>query len=191
MTFTGRLCLSTFLFCLGYSLAITHRNGINWPKFINRFIKIALAAGLVSLGTYLIYPQHWIYFGILHNIALASLLALAFLRIPLVALLIGTSMMSYWIVIYFLIRYYAHNPADLIPVDPMRLRPSLDFISLFPWFGAVLIGIGAHKLKLHEHISIRRSTTVEFLSRHSLIIYLVHQPLLFGSLWLVLKMTTA
>ncbi|CAA0082207.1 Uncharacterised protein [BD1-7 clade bacterium] len=174
-TVIGRSCLILFLICVGYSLGIAHPSGIRWNPFWRRWLKIAGAACLVSLGTYLSNQSTWIYFGILHNIALSSILGLFFLRIPYVALPAGLALM---------LAYYGWDYS----LPWIRLsRPSLDYIPLFPWFGSVLIGIGLTAFQLHKKYRPRYSRPVEWLSQKSLIIYLVHQPLLMGAVWVFKK----
>lgn len=176
ITFIGRFSLCLFMFCVGYSLALTHGKGINWHSFFKRWIKIALAAALVSSVTFFSHPQYWIYFGILHCIAVTSLLALLFLRIPLIALITGAAMLvAYW-------GWGAYLP--WIHLD----RPSLDYIPVFPWIGPALIGIGLQRFRLHEQINPPPSKPVNWLSRHSLEIYLAHQPILMGMVWAFAKL---
>lgn len=177
MVVIGRGCLCLFMFCVGYSLAIAHTNKIHWQKFFKRWLKVTLAAALVSLVTYVSHPQYWIYFGILHCISVSSLIALIFLRIPLIALAAGVAtMIAFW-------GWGAHLP--WIHLN----RPTLDYIAVFPWIGPALIGIGLHYFKLHKHIKAPYSKKIEFLSRHSLQIYLIHQPILISIVWGVTQIT--
>lgn len=176
MTVIGRSCLSLFLFCVGYSLAISHARGPRWQAFGKRLLKITLAAGAVSLATRVAFPDAWIYFGILHCIAVSSVLALAFLRLPLVALAAGIALMTAWWGFGTTLPWYHAG------------RPSLDYIALFPWFGMVLIGIGAHHLRLHERIHAPSNTAIQWLSRHSLMIYLLHQPPLLAVAFLLSRL---
>ncbi len=172
-TIIGRSCLILFLICVGYSLALSHENGIRWRPFWKRWAKIALAASVVSIGTYIAMPKNWIYFGILHNIAFSSVLGLLFLRIPFIALPAGLALM---------IAYYGWDYS----LPWIRLnRASLDYIPLFPWFGSVLIGIGLKAFNPHKRCMPSRNAKVEWLSQQSLIIYLVHQPILMGIAWLI------
>jgi uncharacterized membrane protein len=66
--------------------------------------------------------------------------------------------------------------------------PSNDYNPLLPWFGYVLLGIAFARLlpperwpRWHPHATIPRMLCLA--GRHSLIVYLVHQPLLMGLLW--------
>lgn len=172
-TVVGRASLVLFLFCVGYSLALSHSNGIQWQKFFRRLLKISFFAGAVSLGTYISNPEAWIYFGILHHIAVASVAGLLFLRIPIIALLLGIACMAaFWGWGWYL--PWIHLP-----------RPSLDYIALFPWFGCVLVGIGCYRFQPHRYIRPPELKAITWLSEKSLWIYLIHQPVMMGSLWLL------
>ena len=179
----GRTCLLTFLFCVGYSLALSHPKSIDWGSFFIRWRKLAIASLCISLLTYLVYPSKWIYFGILHHISLVSLLLLLFLRVKLLALALGLYLLlPYWLdalglcqfapsSLYFWLSN-CHYPQVLL------WAPTLDFISLVPWSGASLIGVGMSYFNLHEKLLLPRIGVVEYLSRHSFEIYLIHQPVL-------------
>ncbi len=78
-----------FLFIVGVSLVVARARGAGPRAFWRRFFLIAGAAGLVSLGTYFAFPQAFVFFGILHCIALASLLAAPLLPAPWPAALLA------------------------------------------------------------------------------------------------------
>jgi uncharacterized membrane protein len=67
--------LGSFLFIAGVSLGLAEARGQGNAQFWRRVGIIAGAAALVSLGSYLMFPQSFIYFGVLHAIALMSVLA--------------------------------------------------------------------------------------------------------------------
>ena len=70
----ARCIASSFLFLVGVSLVLANRNGIRWPAFWKRFAMIVVAAAAITLVTLYVTPDAFIFFGILHEIALASLL---------------------------------------------------------------------------------------------------------------------
>jgi hypothetical protein len=67
--------LGSFLFIAGLSLALAERRGQTALQFWRRVGIIAGAALLVSIGSFFVFPQSFIYFGVLHAIALMSVLA--------------------------------------------------------------------------------------------------------------------
>ena len=71
--------------------------------------------------------------------------------------------------------------------------PTEDYVPLIPWFGVFLLGtVLGNRLWLRESapsLTQWRSTQplVQLLSlagRHSLLVYMLHQPLLLGMLWM-------
>ena len=170
----GRSSLLLFLFCVGLSLCLSHYPRIRWPAFNKRLIKIILGACAISFGSYLVDPGNWVYFGILHCIAVSSILGLVFFRVPAwINITLGSAL------IY---AYYGQGIAIL----PKLYQPTLDYISIVPWFGSVLFGIAAYQLTLHERlhniIKLPKIKAIQWLSEKSFWIYLLHQPIIFSSL---------
>ncbi|MCX8518025.1 MAG: heparan-alpha-glucosaminide N-acetyltransferase, partial [Rhodoferax sp.] len=67
--------VSLFVFCAGLGQAIAAQQGQTWARFWRRWRQIALSAMLVSLGSWWMFPQSYIYFGILHGMAVMLILA--------------------------------------------------------------------------------------------------------------------
>jgi uncharacterized membrane protein len=196
MTATGgwklfaRCIASSFLFLVGVSLFLAHGRGIRWRGFWRRLAMVAGAAAAISLVTWLAVPGGFIFFGILHQIALASLLGLAFLRLPWWLTLIAAAAVI--AAPNFLRSEFFDLPAwwwtGLLPVNPR----SNDYVPVFPWFGAVLIGIASAKLAASRGFFIRLAKIdpgrwarpLSFAGRHSLAVYLIHQPVLISAVWL-------
>lgn len=186
----ARCIASTFLFMVGVSLFLAHGRQIRWPSFWKRFAMVAVAAVAISAVTYFVTPDGFIFFGILHEIALASLLGLAFLRLP--ALLTAVVAAAVIAAPYYLRSEFFDHPALWWVGLSMNNPRSNDYVPLFPWFGAVLAGIATVKFasasglltRLGALTPGRWSNPLTFIGRHSLAFYLIHQPLLFGSVWL-------
>jgi uncharacterized membrane protein len=185
----ARCIASSFLFLVGVSLFLGHAKGIRWRGYWRRLAMVAGAALAISLVTYIAVPSGFIFFGILHQIALASLLGLLFLRLPaLVTLIAAAAVIA-----------SAHYLRSGFFDDPWwwwtglsENRPrSNDYVPVFPWFGAVLTGIAAAKIAEQTGLFARLATLrapkwswpLVFGGRHSLAVYLIHQPVLIGSVW--------
>lgn len=181
---------SSFLFLVGVSLYLGHARIIRWPGFLRRLAMVAGAAAAITVATWIATPHAFIFFGILHQIALASVLGLAFLRLP--ALLTIAAAAFFIAGRYFFRSELFDHPAllwlGLAPLDPR----SNDYVPLFPWFAAVLLGIAAARLadraglfvRLRALVPPRTLAPAGFAGRHSLAVYLIHQPVLIGGLWL-------
>ena len=187
----ARCIASTFLFLVGVSLVLAHGRGIRWNGYRQRLAMIVGAAAAITLVTYFATPDSFIFFGILHEIALASVLGLAFLRRPAILTLLVAALV---IAAPHVLRAPAFDHPwlwwlGLSTVDPR----SNDYVPLFPWFGAVLAGIGVTRLAasagLLERMADvplgRAARPLTFIGRHSLAFYLIHQPVLIACVWLV------
>ena len=140
-------------------------------------VKITSAALLVTLSSLFTLPEHWIYFGILHFIAVATLLLVWLVEKPKFSLLLSISIFSVYIAIEipwnwpfnYLEQYISKHPSDLV--------------TPFPWLALPLLGIWAAHFKIFAIPSANQypmPSFVTLLSQHSLLIYLLHQPLLFA-----------
>jgi uncharacterized membrane protein len=75
----------------------------------------------------------------------------------------------------------------------MTAKPSTeDYVPLFPWTGVLLVGIAAgHALVRTRFAALAPLAKVppllQWLGRHSLAVYLVHQPVMIGALWLATR----
>lgn len=182
----ARLVAGSFLFLAGISLWLAHGNGIRWRGFARRFAMIAGAALLVTIGTRLAMPQTFVFFGILHSIAAASLFGLAFLRLPAAFTLAAAAGV-------FAISRLPHNASFDVPLFwPLGLStnapPAIDYVPLFPWLAPFLAGLALAKLGSAAGLRSRlmRNTApgpFTWPGRHSLAIYLIHQPVLIGLVW--------
>lgn len=183
------LIVSAFLSIAGFCLALAHRDGFHGGRFLRRLARLVAAALLVTLATRLIQPQTFVFFGVLHHLAVASVLALAFVRLPIPALL--ASAFVALLLPQAIARPELATPAFWWLGLAGRGPNSNDFVPLFPWFGAVLLGIAAgrhalgrpdrlHRIERMGRTAARPWGALAFLGRHSLIFYLLHQPVLYG-----------
>lgn len=188
----ARIVAGAFLVLAGASLWLAHGSAMRWPAFWRRWGKVAAAAALVSAATFAALPDYYVFFGILHCIAASSLLALPFLRLPAaLTALAGAAVMA--------ASYVLPDPAfnaPLLRFLGLATEPALtvDFEPLFPWFGPVLLGLAAAKalqqLDLLRRLDLPAGPVLKVLvwpGRHSLLIYLLHQPVLMGLIWLWLR----
>ncbi|SMN11367.1 protein of unknown function DUF1624 [uncultured Candidatus Thioglobus sp.] len=180
--------ISLFLLSVGISLVLSHAKSMAFKQIIKRLLQLTTASLLVSMASYLLFPATWIYFGILHFIALASLLGLLFISFPNLSLLTAliiwlTNMIGvlnmHWL--FALLQPYLFLP-----------NKTEDLVPFFPWFAMVLLGIFLAKQSYFSRILVAVFWTkfakvgdiLGVFGRHSLLIYLIHQPLLFAMFWI-------
>lgn len=170
--------VTLFILSVGISLALVNENGINVKKALKRFGTIFGAATLVTIASFITFPASWIYFGVLHSIAVMSILALIFVRFEWLALLFGVVIVAGFNLDYLHMHWLYDLTKDILHLP----KHTEDLVPITPWFGVVLIGIflGKKRLFLFPLKSNKVSESIGFLGKHSLVIYLVHQPLFFG-----------
>lgn len=178
----ARAIAGSFLFLSGVSLWLSHGRGIRWPSFWKRLVKLAAAAALVTIASISLVPGGPIWFGILHAIAAASFLGLIALRLPwpLTFAIAAAIFAAAWGP-----RFTAFDPLWLVWTGLAETRPMMgDYVPLIPWAAPALAGIAiANALSLHQWRGTQPSRlthALTFPGRHSLLIYLIHQPILFG-----------
>jgi uncharacterized membrane protein len=179
----ARSIAGSFLALAGFSLYLAHHRGVNWRDFGRRVGVLVSCAALITVATYYAMPQQFIFFGILHSIALASLLGLAFLRLPwAVTLLLAVMILA----VPQMYRDMAFDVPWLLWVGLAPGFPqTMDYEPMFPWFGAFLLGMAAAQYMLSRGPLTRRlgsplMARITWPGRHSLVIYLVHQPVIIG-----------
>ena len=167
-----RFIVTLFMLCVGVSLALVHKRGIKWKGVRRRFYTIGAWSLVISTLTFLLFRQNFVFFGILHCIAVSSVAGVFFVSRPKLSLLLG---------LIIVVSNMVFQPT-LIPLsDWLNVRP-MDYIPFYPWFGVVLLGIYLESVNLHQ-ISIRRSSLTrpfEVMGKHALKIYLLHRPIVFG-----------
>ncbi|WP_368669775.1 DUF1624 domain-containing protein [Agrobacterium sp. a22-2] len=184
----ARLIAGTFLFLAGASLALAHEPAIRWRPFAKRFAIVAGAAAAITVATAIAMPQGMIFFGILHCIALTSLLALPFLRLPIVFALLAAG-------VSIALPIYLRSPVFDAPWFwwlglSESLPRSNDYVPLLPWFAPVLLGLAAMRCArrfgwLEALAALPKGPgLLRLAGRHSLLVYLLHQPVLITLVYL-------
>jgi uncharacterized membrane protein len=178
----ARMIAGSFLFLSGISLWLAHGQAVHWRAFWLRFGKLAAAAALVTIASIWFVPGGTILFGILHAMAATALIGLLALRLPwpvtlaLAAAILATA---------FIYRSPAFDPLWLVWTGLAETRPMMgDYVPLIPWAAPALAGIAfarAFRIDLWQgKVPSPMHHALTFPGRHSLIIYLIHQPILIG-----------
>jgi len=178
-----------FLLVLGISLTLSHARAVISlsgnqlvRKFLYRGAGIFLLGLLVTAGTWLYLKEGFIVFGILHLIGISVMISPLFFRFKLFNIILG--------LIFIVIGFFLTTVTGPVWLLPLGIHPatfwSVDYEPVFPWTGIVLLGMG-----LGEYLypgGVRKFTLPRIpaffirplasLGRYSLIIYLVHQPII-------------
>jgi uncharacterized membrane protein len=192
MIWFARCIATSFLFLVGVGLLLAHFREFNQAGFLVRLAKVGSAALLITIATRIATPDIFIFFGILHHIAVASVLGLLFLP------------MAWWtnaLAAFGVLAAYLNLRTPALDAPwwwwtglSEYLPRSSDYVPIFPFFAAVLAGMAIARLALDagwleplakirlDHLPGR---LLKFIGRHSLIYYLVHQPIMIGILFLI------
>lgn len=186
----ARFILGSFLFLVGVGLALGHADGIRWQPFWRRWLFVVAGALVITVITWFAFPGSFVYFGVLHAIALFSLLALPFIRAPLWLPAVTAAVFIVLPLVHAdpLFNQRAWSWLGFWVVPP----PANDLVPVFPWFGVVLLAVVVTRIArtrnwLDRLARIqprnRLASILAWLGRWSLVIYLVHQPLLLGIIY--------
>ncbi len=200
---TQRTCiLSTFLLCAGAGQAVATAQGQSWSRFWRRWAQVAGCAVLVSAGSALMFPESYIYFGVLHGMAV--MLILARLLSPLGA--------GLWLLgaVAVALPHFVSDPwfdtrwtnwIGLVTHKPI----TEDHVPLLPWFGVMCWGLAGTQwlMKARPHwlrsatcgdnpaqgFTPRVTRSLSLLGQWSLSFYMLHQPIFIGALtaWMSLS----
>ena len=185
--------VSLFLFCAGLGQAVAHSQALSWPRFWRRWSQVALAALLVTVGSYLVFPQSFIYFGVLHGIALMLLVVrfsagwgvwlwpLGALALALPWLLPPWLHSMGWAELF--------NARTLNWLGVVTRKPvTEDYVPLLPWLGVLWWGMAAGQWLMAARPRWLTGSlnapgrALAVLGRWSLSYYLLHQPVMMGLL---------
>ncbi len=203
----GHAIASSFLLLVGVGLALSRRARgklLRSRAFWRRWAVIAAAAAAISAVSFLFFPETPIFFGILHLIAVASLIAAPLVDAPV------------WLIVALAALSLAAPEFLAGPFFDARIfwwtglgtfePPSNDYQPLFPWLGVVLLGVAGARLRLPARSRLLAASayfkaqignarfargeresgpslpkTLAFFGRRSLFFYLVHQPVFYGA----------
>ncbi|MEI6293568.1 MAG: heparan-alpha-glucosaminide N-acetyltransferase [Methanomicrobiales archaeon] len=157
-------------------------------KYLKRGVSILFIAALITIVTWWYLGEGYIIFGILHLIGISIIIAPLFFHRKLLSLYGGIL-----VIIVGVLLSTVRGPFILLPLGiyPASFY-SVDYTPVFPWFGLVLIGIYIGELlypdgkrdytlpgsRYYHYLSDLPGKAITFLGRHSLAIYILHQPVI-------------
>lgn len=180
------LIVATFMALVGVSLVLADRASAPPAHFWRRIGIIAGCALLATAGSWILFPRTFIHFGILHAIAAASVLAIPVVRRPWMSAAIGCVVTTLGLVLM----HPAFDARPLSWIGFATVKPATeDYVPLAPWAGVVFLGIAlGHALAGPALRTVAPFASaprwMRWLGRHSLAIYMVHQPIFLGVLWI-------
>ena len=192
-----------FFLLVGLSLIVSKKKIEDKPIQVqNNYYKHLVLRGLrifslgmiITIGTLLFIPEKVVLFGVLHCIGISIVISAPFLKyrnynllLATVILFLGTIFAHY----HVQVPTYAHLMVGIHQAQPWSY--TLDYFPLIPWFGFCLIGMvvgdwlysgDKRMFKIPDLSRYRPVKMFEWFGRHSLAIYLLHQPIIAGTLTL-------
>jgi uncharacterized membrane protein len=168
-----------FLGLVGASLAIKKRT---FGQDARRAGIIFFFALCITAATFIWPGKGFIAWGVLHFIALSIVLGHFFVRFGKWNALFGLGVIGAWLAL-------SGKVAGAYLLLPLGFAPanfySYDYYPLLPWFSLVLFGMAVGSTGIFQKLDskIRKpalSSQLCWAGRHSLAIYLVHQPVIIG-----------
>ena len=181
---------AVFVFLVGLSLTLSYSRVKDWSrgkiffKFLKRGLMVFGWGLVITIITFILFPEAYIIFGVLHLIGVSIIMGQFFLKyrrlnffLGLLIIFLGLYMQSFRVNFPWLL-WLGFVPKSLY---------SFDYFPILPWFGYVLLGIftgntlyknGKRTFKIKDLSSNIVIKPISFLGRKSLYIYLLHQPIL-------------
>ncbi len=185
-----RTCiLSLFLLCAGAGQAVAVQQGQTWRRFWRRWAQVVGCALLVSAGSYAMFHERFIYFGVLHGMAVMLIVARRAAGLKLWLIAIGLVALA----LPQLIQHPFFDSPWTNWVGLITHKPSTeDYVPVLPWIGVMFIGLAATQWLLQNKPAVLQGPVPQwlrplaFLGGWSLTFYMLHQPILIGALqgWL-------
>ncbi len=174
-----------FVVLSGISGTLTRNN-------VRRGLRLLVVSLLVSAATYVFDPASAVFFGILQCLAVSMLIyGAAFEKTrPAAGAAGGAVIIGLAAALPALRQALAVRSDWLMPFGITSPSfSSFDYFPLIPWFGIFLVGAALGKSMYAPKRSLLPwrlpQTFVNFAGRHSLLIYIVHQPLIMGVLYVL------
>ena len=172
---------SIFIFISGVTSYISYQKQKEkvTRKYLIRGIKLLFYAILITLFTYVFVPRNAIFFGILHFFAVTSFLIPIFIKYNKLNLIAGLLFILSGV--YLQQQTFGFSYLFWLGFIPENFS-TFDYFPMIPWMGVILLGIyygkyiaeKTQKIKFNSNFS----NIFKFLGKHSLTVYLIHQPLL-------------
>ena len=172
----ARIAASIFVGISGVSYFLAHRLEYDFTKTSGRTQRLIFWAFVITIITYIFEPSAYVRFGVLHLLALASIVAFPVARKPEFALGIG--------LILLIIPLSSNSNLVWLGLRETGFI-AVDYFPLNPWLGIFFIGLALASRIYPEGKPLTEIQWPEkwlWFGRNTLTIYVIHQPILIGLL---------
>ncbi len=197
----ARITASMFIFVVGVSLSLSYtRTTLSkyyltekklFLKYLKRGLKIFSYGLLITAATWIFIGDGFIVFGILHFIGIAIILEYVFIKRKYLNLFVGMLFIAAGIFLmgfrfdFYGLLWLGFIPNNFYAVDYFPLLPWLGIVSLGIFLGNTLYEKYVRQFKLPDLSNNLIVKISSFLGKHSLLIYLIHQPIIIILLYLL------
>lgn len=183
--------VSLFLLCASAGQAVALHQGQTWTRFWRRWAQVAACALLVTAGSYWMYPKSFIYFGVLHGIAVMLIVVRLTAHWgvwlwPLGAVAIASKFIASYAVSTWASLQFLNERGFNVLGWVSQLPVTEDYVPIFPWLGVMWWGVAttqwllAHRRNLMTGGIAPATRWLAWLGTWSLTWYMLHQPLMIG-----------
>ena len=165
-----------FVSISGISYFLAHQKKYDFMDTFERTKRLVFWAFMITMVTYIFAPAAYVRFGVLHLLALASIIAFPFARKPGIAFGIG--------IVLLLIPLSTNTNFVWFGLQETGTF-AVDYFPLNPWLGIFFLSLAFSSIIYPESKPILQINWPEkwlWFGRNTLIIYVIHQPILIGSL---------
>ena len=172
----------------------TGEEGKYYKRLFVRGGRIFCLGMILTIGSLIFMPETPVLFGVLHCIGLSVVLSIPFMKYRNYTLLFALSIM-------FASTILAQYPTETPSVFHLTIglhqanvwAHTVDYFPLIPWFGVTLLGLvigdwlycgNKRRFRMPDLSKYKPVKLFQWAGQHSLAIYLLHQPIIAGTLTL-------
>jgi uncharacterized membrane protein len=169
----GKTSALTFIFLAGISSGFSKNT-------IRRGIKVLAYAMVITIFTYVFFKEQYVRFGILHLLGMGMVFFPLLNRMNSVYLIMSSIIIA---VITIPLKNSTVSTCLLLPLGAMyKGFDTLDYYPLIPYLSVFITGIVAYKLYYYKKRSLFKfkleNNYISMISKNSLAIYMIHQPVI-------------
>ena len=180
----GKASALIFIFLAGISSGFSKNT-------VRRGIKVLAFAMAITLVTYIFYREQYIRFGILHFLGTSMILFPVLKRMNNLLLLISAAVIAFAAIP---LKNILSDTSILLPFGVMYQGfDTLDYYPLIPYISIFILGIIVYKIYYYKKQSLFKfsyeNEGISMISNNSLAIYLIHQPIIIATIFVIKFLT--
>lgn len=180
----GKVSALTFIFLAGISSGLSNNT-------VKRGINVIGAGIVISIATFIFLREEYVRFGILHFLGTSMILFPILKKMNNWLLSVAAVVIA---VAGIYVKSITANTSLLLILGVMyKGFRTIDYYPLIPYLSAFILGILAYKIYYYKKQSFfnfeYRNKNIMMMSKNSLAIYLLHQPIIIATIFLLKYLT--